>query len=77
MFNYWNWDAAVEDLQRAKLPQHTTTCRSDVELHWRVENEACSDTDKIVIDQQIEVLTSDEECQISFSMLQYIIYIDK
>lgn len=60
-----------------KLPQHTTTCRSDVELHWRVENEACSDTDKIVIDQQIEVLTSDEECQISFSMLQYIIYIDK
>ena len=67
MINYWNWDAAVEDLQRAKTAtthHHVPMCRSDVELHWRV-------------DQQIEFLTSDEECQISFSMLQYMIDIDK
>ena len=58
-----------------RLPQHTTTFRSDVELHWRVEKDACSDTHKIVIDQQIEILISSEECQISF--IRYIIDIDK
>ena len=55
-----------------KLPQYTTTCCSDVEFPWRVENDPCSGTGKIVIDQQIEGLTGGEECQISFSTLSIL-----